>query len=157
MKPNSFFSLLPTTAAAIALPLGKRGFVPSDSCCFTLHDASTNLTIKQTKNNGFLTLSGDNPDGWYCINLSDSRRVLWDASNNACFINPDQAFQCLDPTPSSDVWSIQDAREGALVAVNDRTDFHACGEGVFTDDKGGCRGLKLKATGLQGSCGSFSG
>ena len=156
MKLNYFFSLLPT-AAAIVLPLGKRGFVPPDSCCFTLHDATTNRIIKQTKHNGYLTLFGNNPDGWYCINLSDSRKVLWDAFNNACFINPDQAFQCLDPIPSSDVWSILNAREGALVAVNGMTDFDACEDEVYTNDKGGCRGIKLKAAGLQGSCGGFRG
>ncbi|KAG5979582.1 hypothetical protein E4U55_005008 [Claviceps digitariae] len=156
MKLNYFFSLL-STAAAVALPLNEQGFVPPGGCCFTLHDAATDRIIKQTKNNGFLTLSGDNPDGWYCIDLSDTRKVLWDAFNNACFINPDQAFQCLDPIPSSDVWGIQDANEGALVAVNGRTDFYACGEGVYTNDKGDCRGLKLKASGLQGSCESFRG
>ncbi|KAG6005831.1 hypothetical protein E4U21_007603 [Claviceps maximensis] len=156
MKLDYFFSLLPT-AAALVLPLSTRGFVPLDRCCFTLHDASTNRIIKQTKHNGFLTLSDDSPDGWYCIDLFDSRAVLWDAFNNACFINPDQAFQCLDPIPSSDVWSIQDAKEGALVAVNGGTDFHACGNEVYTNDKGGCRGIKLQAAGLQGSCGSFEG
>ncbi|KAG5951687.1 hypothetical protein E4U53_002500 [Claviceps sorghi] len=156
MKLDCFVSLLPT-AAAMALPLGERGFVAPGRCCFTLRDTSTNQILKQTKNNGLVTLSSDSPDGWYCINLSDSSKTLWDASDNACFINPDQAFQCLDPIPSSDAWSMQDAGEGPLVAVNGRTDFNACGDGVYTTDKGACRGLKLKASGLQGSCGSFSG
>ncbi|KAG5919449.1 hypothetical protein E4U42_006518 [Claviceps africana] len=156
MKPDYFFSLLPI-AAAIALPLRERDLVPPDRCCFTLRDTSTDQILKQAKNNGFVILSGDGPDGRYCINLSDPSDILRDASNNACFINPDQAFQCLDPIPSSDAWSIQNAREGALVAVNGRTDFNACGDGVYTNDKGGCRGLKLKASGLQGSCEGLSG
>lgn len=156
MKFNYLFTLLPT-AAAIVLPLSERGFVPPSTCCFALHDASTDQMVKQTKDNGFLTLSGDDPDGWYCINLSNSSNILWDAFNSSCFINPDQAFQCLDPIPSSDVWSLQDAGEGVLVAVNGKTDFNVCGDKVYTRDKGGCRGLKLKATGLQGSCGNLRG
>ncbi|QPH04885.1 hypothetical protein C2857_002260 [Epichloe festucae Fl1] len=115
------------------------------------------LSAAATERNGFITLSGGNPKGWYCIDLSDSRNILWDAFNSSCFVNPDQAIQCLDPIPSSDVWGIQAASEGVLVTVNGKTDFYVCGDRVYTSDKGACRELKLKAAGFKGSCGSFRG
>ncbi|GAB0135104.1 hypothetical protein EsDP_00003453 [Epichloe bromicola] len=102
MKLNHLLTFLPS-AAAVALPLTQRGHVLPNACCFTLHDAANNRIIKQTEENGFITLSGDNPEGWYCLDLSDPRKILWDAFNSSCFVNPDQAIQCLDPTPSSDM------------------------------------------------------
>lgn len=156
MKLNRLLTF-PPSAAAVALSLTQRGHAPPNTCCFTLHDAANNQIIKQTKGNGFITLSGGNPDGWYCIDLSDSSNILWDASNSSCFVNPDQAIQCLDPIPSSDVWGMQAAGEGVLVTVNGKTDFHVCGDRVYTGDKGGCRRLKLKVADLKGSCGSFRG
>lgn len=153
-------TLLPA-ASAVALP---RQYVPPNTCCFTLHDSSTGQIVQQQTSSGFLYLGGTQPTGWYCINLSDPNKILWDAFNNACFVNPDKVFQCLDPTPSNDEWSIQQSGGSVLVVVNNQSGFEVCpsdsGNLIFTNGKADtsrCRAVTLKAQGLKGSCGSFRG
>ena len=81
-------TLLPA-ASAVALP---RQYVPPNTCCFTLHDSSTGQIVQQQTSSGFLYLGGTQPTGWYCINLSDPNKILWDAFNNACFVNRTRSF-----------------------------------------------------------------
>lgn len=152
-------TLLPA-ARSLSVP---RQYVPPGTCCFTLHDSSTGQIVQQDSGIGYTYLGGSFPTGWYCINLSDPNKILWDAFNNACFVNPDSVFQCLDPIPSNDAWAIQQSGGNVLVVVNGSSDFKVCptntGNMIFTSAKrdGNCRPLKLKAQGLKGTCGSFRG
>ncbi|EFZ01676.1 hypothetical protein X797_010820 [Metarhizium robertsii] len=152
-------ALVPATTC-LALP---RHDVRPDTCCFTLHDSSTGEIVRQQTSSGFLYLGGSQPTGWYCIKLSDPNKILWDAFNNACFVNPDKVFQCLDPTPSNDSWGIEQSGSDVLVVVNRDSSFKVCptdsGNMIYTSAKKdeGCRSLTLKAEGLKGSCGSFQG
>ncbi|EFY90151.1 hypothetical protein MAC_03909 [Metarhizium acridum CQMa 102] len=152
-------ALVPATTCR-ALP---QQDVRPDTCCFTIHDSSSGEIIRQQTSSGFLYLGGSQPTGWYCINLSDPNKILWDAFNNACFVNPDKVFQCLDPTPSNDSWGIEQSGGEVLVVVNGDSLFKVCpadsGSIIFTSARkdASCRGLTLKAKGLKGSCGRFGG
>ncbi|GAO17939.1 hypothetical protein UVI_02026830 [Ustilaginoidea virens] len=154
-------SLLPATAGMV---LGRDAPVPPGACCFALLDVSSGQAVQQRPGGGYLTLGAGDPDGWYCIDLADSKHVLRDAFDNACFVNSDQQLQCLDPTPGFDAWSLQHGGGDALLAVNGGTGFSACrssaGRGVYARVKAGesgCQGIRLKARGLRGTCQDFRG
>ncbi|KAG6220176.1 hypothetical protein E4U34_003076 [Claviceps purpurea] len=124
MKLSYCFALLLPATAGTALPLSHRGFVPSNRCCFTLPEAAPDQISKQAKLNGVIALSGDNLDGWFCIDDSNASNVLWDASNNAYFIISGQTIQCLDPVSIREVRSIRDTKRKALGAVNGGIEAH---------------------------------
>ncbi|KAG6022048.1 hypothetical protein E4U40_004918 [Claviceps sp. LM458 group G5] len=124
MKPVTKLSyclaLLLPAAAGTALPLSHQGFVPPNRCCFILPEATPDKIAK----NGFIALSGDNLDDWYCIDDSNASNILSDASNNAYLIISGQTIQCLDPVSIREVRSIRDTKGKALGAVNGGTGAH---------------------------------
>jgi outer membrane protein assembly factor BamB len=150
-------ALIPA-ATSLAFP---REYVPPNTCCFTLQDSSTGQVVRQQSSSGLLYLGGSQPTGWYCINLSDANDILLDRSNYACFVNPDKAFQCLDPTPGNDLWAIEQSGGNVLVEVNGDSVFKLCptssGNVIYTSAKkgGNCRALRLKAQSLTGTCGNL--
>ena len=154
---SQLISLAPVVAG-LAIRSGGQ-YVPEDMCCFTLHDSNTDEIIKQETRTGFLFVGGHQPDGWYCIELSDPNKILWDQFNNACFVASDKKFTCLDPTPSMDQWAIEQSGGDVLVTVNGDSGFDVCDKGmVYSDgkpDKTGCAAVQLKAQGLQGTCGNL--
>ncbi|KAG6106249.1 hypothetical protein E4U31_000906 [Claviceps sp. LM219 group G6] len=121
MKLSYCLALLLPAAVGTALPLSHQGLVPSDRCCFTLPKAALDQISKQAKSNGFIALSDDNLDGWFCMDDPNASNILWDASNNAYFIFSGQTIQCLDPVSIREVRSIRDTKRKALGAVNGGT------------------------------------
>ncbi|KHN96923.1 uncharacterized protein MAM_05032 [Metarhizium album ARSEF 1941] len=107
--------VLVRVATCLSLP---RQYVRPNACCFTLHDSSTDETVRQQTRHGLLYVGGSQPTGWYCIDLSGAKKVLWDAFNNACFVNPDKEVRCLDPIPSGDSWGMKQSGDDVLVTVN---------------------------------------
>ncbi|KAG5957572.1 hypothetical protein E4U58_005840 [Claviceps cyperi] len=128
MKLSYFLALLLPAAAGTALPLSHQGVVLPNRCCFILPEAAPDQISKQAKLNGFISLSGDNLDGWSCIDDSNASNVLWDASNNAYFIISDHKIQCLDPVSIRVVRSIRDTKRRALGTVNGGIEAHTNGD-----------------------------
>lgn len=163
MLLSTILSLLTPAVSGLVVPRAGGQDVPANQCCFTLHDATSGNIVKQNTRTGYLFLGGNQPDGWYCIDLSDPDKILWDDFNNACFVNPDKSFQCLDPIPSSDEWSLQQSGSDVFIVVNGKSGYEVCPNeenAIYTSDKSDksqCRNLKLKAQGLKGTCQNFKG
>ena len=148
-------------AAAMAAVLPRNQFVPNGSCCFTLHEASSGNEIKQNQDTGFLFLDSSQPNGWYCLNLGDPNKILFDDFGNACIINSDLRFQCLDPTPGDTQYSLRQSDSQVLLTVDGGTDYKACsaqggGEMIWGVQYPGCRTLQLAAKDLRGTCNGLS-
>ncbi|KAM4065441.1 hypothetical protein HRG_004243 [Hirsutella rhossiliensis] len=134
-------------------------------CCFTLHDASSGEILQQDTQTGFLFLNSPQPDGRYCLHRPDNNNVLRDVMDNACIINSALKFQCLDPTPGFNRWSVQQSGGRALLAVDGSTSFKACPAGagaemVWSARKSGglgCRDMRIVANGLEGACRGLDG
>ncbi|POR33066.1 Uncharacterized protein TPAR_06744 [Tolypocladium paradoxum] len=156
-------ALFCTAATAAVLP--RSQYVPNGSCCFTLHEATTSNMIQQEQRTGFLFLDSSRPNGWYCLDLADQYKILFDEFNNACIINSDLKFQCLDPTPGLTQYSLQQIGSQVLLTVDGTTDYKACpaqngGEMIWGAQRAsdpGCRTLQLTAKGLKGTCNGLSG
>ncbi|KAH6609643.1 hypothetical protein Trco_002989 [Trichoderma cornu-damae] len=157
--------LHPSLSSAAVIP--RNYDVPAGYCCFALADVSTGKTIQQNKEYGFLYLDASQPKGWYCLNPSGSRPILWDDNNNACIIAWDGHFQCLDPTPGDDEWSLGHVGTSnstrLLLLHNSSSAYQACpnrdrGEIISSGAPAtaGCRKIQLEATGLEGACSSFT-
>lgn len=149
-------------AAATAAILPRSQYVPNGSCCFTLHEASTGKMIQQEQHTGFLFLESSQPNGWYCLDLADQNRILFDEFNNACIIESELRFQCLDPTPGLTQYSLQQSGSQVLLVVDGTTDYKACpaqggGEMIWGIQNPGCRTLQLSAKDLKGTCNGLSG
>ncbi|TWU79184.1 hypothetical protein ED733_008901 [Metarhizium rileyi] len=159
LLPSLITLIFPAAATSLILP---RQHVRPNACCFTLHDAANGQIVRQQTGSGFLYLGGSRPTGWYCIDLA-LPEILYDAFNNACFLNPDEVFQCFDPTRSDDDWGIKQSEDDVLIFVNGSSRFKVCptesGDLIYSNLKkdARCRGLTLKAMGLKGSCGSLRG
>lgn len=160
MKTSIVSSLLASVASLATASVIPRqhGFVPANSCCFTLHDASTGGAVREDRTYGALELGGGNADGWFCIDLSGDAGILRDEAKNACFVAPDNEVKCHDQLPGPQTWAlVGGGRDGAKKVTYDGEDtFKACDEGgyqsVWSADKGGCREFKVEARGFQGAC-----
>jgi len=156
----NLLALFCTAALAGVIPRSGTQDVPAGQCCFTLHDASTGKVVQQDQETGFLYLGSSQPNGWYCIDLSDTRDILWDDFNNACILTwPDEQFTCLDPTLGPNLWTLN--HSGALRLSHDGgAGYSACssssGEILYSNQKTGCRVLQLKPQGLKGTCDGLS-
>lgn len=155
----SFAALALFASCALGAVLPRVQSVPDGACCFTLRDTTSNKVIQQDKTNGNVYFDAGAPQGWYCINLSDSRDVLLDHLNNACIISIENRFLCLDPTMGVVSWTLDDSDGTALLAHDGETSYHACpnksgGELLWGNDKKatGCRTVSLKAQGFKGTC-----
>lgn len=163
---NLLLSCVLGTAAAVAVLPRDNGVQPG-LCCFALQDAASGRAVQQEKLTGDLFLVSRHPNGWYCLDLADKEQILYDRFRNACTINLDGAFQCLDPTPGLTKYGL--VRDGGLVllAVDGGTDYKACPlgnggpcemvYGVSKSGLSGCRTLRLAAEGLLGACGGLGG
>lgn len=158
-----FLLLFSSITSALVIP--RDYDVPAGYCCFTLTDPSTNKVIQQNKEYGFLYLDASQPKGWYCFNPSKPQPILWDDFNNACIIDWYGQFQCLDPTPGDDVWTLGHGGSNSsdlLLLHNGSPTYQACpnqsgGEFIASGaSEAGCRNIQLEATGLQGTCSSFT-
>ncbi|RFU80915.1 hypothetical protein TARUN_1286 [Trichoderma arundinaceum] len=153
-----FLLLLSSLSSAAVIP--RDYDVPAGYCCFSLTDASNGKTVQQNKEYGFLYFDASQPKGWYCFNTANSRPILWDDFNNACIITWDGHFQCLDPTPGDDTWTL--GGSNLLLSHNSSPTYQACpnqGGGEIISSgatAAGCRNIQLKATGLKGTCSSFT-
>ncbi|KAL7945679.1 hypothetical protein V8C42DRAFT_323853 [Trichoderma barbatum] len=163
LSPKLFLLFLSTFSFAAVIP--RDYDVPQGYCCFSLLEPSTGKTIQQNKEYGFLYLGSNQPKGWYCFNASGSRPVLFDDFNNACIIAWDGHFQCLDPTPGDDKWTLghNGSSSSHLLLHNSSPTYQACpnkGGGEFISSgapaAAGCRNIQLEATGLKGTCASFT-
>lgn len=160
MKTSFIYSLWVVASLATASVIPRQhGFVPANSCCFTLHDASTGALVREDRTNGFLQLGGSNPDGWFCINLSEDAGVLRDESKNACFVAPNNEIKCKDQMPGPQTWDIiSSSKKGVRSLTYDgETSYKACSDGknresLWGVDKGGCRKVKVEAKGFKGAC-----
>ncbi|KAL7923603.1 hypothetical protein ACQKWADRAFT_288764 [Trichoderma austrokoningii] len=156
---SKLFLLFSTLTSALVIP---RDDVPAGYCCFTLTDPSTNQVIQQNKEYGFLYLNAGQPQGLYCLNPSQSQPILWDDADNACIIDWEGQFQCLDPTPGDDVWTLSRSGSNLSLLHNGSPTYQACPNksgGEFISSGGsetGCRNIKLEATGLEGTCSSYT-
>jgi hypothetical protein len=147
---------------AAASPTPKAHSVPAGQCCFELQDSSTNAILQQSKAGGYTYFNGGFTNGWYCVKPGDNQKLLFDNYGNTCFLNPQEQVVCLDPTPSSDEWTLVKQNGSKVLARNGDTGFWACpatsgsGELVFGPPKSskssGCRKLNLKARSPQGKC-----
>ncbi|KAK7413399.1 hypothetical protein QQX98_007701 [Neonectria punicea] len=163
MLPLKSILLFCSLAAAAVLPRVNQD-VPAGHCCFTLNEASTGAIVQENKVNGFLYLNGGKPNGWYCINLSNSQNILLDDFNNACFLAPDGLFQCLDPTIGPNSWTLKKSGSNTLLAHDGSTTFTSCPNknpgqllyGIKSGDSSQCKKITLKAKGFKGTCKSFS-
>ncbi|KAL7814598.1 hypothetical protein V8C44DRAFT_35487 [Trichoderma aethiopicum] len=151
--------LLTTLSSAAVIP--RNYDVPPGYCCFALSDPSTGKTIQQNAEYGFLYFDADQPKGWYCFNSADSRPILWDDFNNACIISWDGHFQCLDPTPGDDTWTL--GSSSPLLLHDSSPTYQACpnkdgGEIISSEAPAaaGCRDIQLLAIGLKGTCSSLT-
>ncbi|KAL6878848.1 hypothetical protein J3F83DRAFT_724118 [Trichoderma novae-zelandiae] len=165
MLSSKLFLLLASVSAAAVIP--RSYDVPSGYCCFALSDPSTGKTIQQNKEYGFLYFDASQPKGWYCFDPADSRPILWDDFNNACIISWDGHFQCLDPTPGDDTWTLSSRSSSSssnpLLLHDGSATYQACpnedgGEIISSGAPAaaGCRDIQLEATGLEGTCSSFT-
>ncbi|OAA33548.1 hypothetical protein AAL_01013 [Moelleriella libera RCEF 2490] len=132
------------------------------ACCFSLLDSSTNGAIQQQKSQGYLAVGGNSPEAWLCTDLFNGRQELRDVANSACFVNPDKVVQCSDVAPGFTLFTLQNSPGGGVrVAADGNPNFSACGGAngnlIHVASQSGCRGLELKAVGLQGKCGDFKG
>ncbi|KAH7149459.1 hypothetical protein B0J13DRAFT_621318 [Dactylonectria estremocensis] len=163
MFPFKCLVLFCSLATAAVLPRAVKD-VPAGACCFTLHDTSTGAIVQQNKDSGFLYLNGAQPNGWYCINLSNSQNILLDDFNNACFLAPDGLLQCLDPTIGPNSWTLKKSGSNTLLAHDGSTTFTSCpGKpsgrllyGTKSGDSSQCKKITLKAKDFTGTCKSFS-
>ncbi|EHK26218.1 uncharacterized protein TRIVIDRAFT_9172, partial [Trichoderma virens Gv29-8] len=155
-----------SSSLSFAAVIPRDNSVPPGYCCFTLSDLSTGKTVQQNTEYGFLYFDASQPNGWYCINLADTAHpILWgDGFNNACIIAWDGHFQCLDPTPGDDTWTLghNGSSNTPLLLHNSSPTYQACpnkGGGEFISSgapaASGCRNIQLEATGLKGTCSSF--
>ncbi|KYK60331.1 hypothetical protein DCS_01468 [Drechmeria coniospora] len=55
---------------------------------------------------GDLLLGSNQPSGWYCLHFADENQILRNEFNDACIINVDSEFQCLDPTPGEMIYAV---------------------------------------------------
>lgn len=159
MKTSLLFSLLAVASslAAASVITRQHGFVPANSCCFTLHDASTGALIRQDRSIGSLQLGGSNPDGWFCIDLSEDAGVLRDETKNACFVAPNNEVKCHDQLPGPQTWALVGGQNSARkVTYDGKETYKACKEGnmetIWSANRGGCRALKVEARGFRGTC-----
>jgi hypothetical protein len=160
---SSKLLLLLFSSLTSALVIPRNNDVPA-GYCFTLTDPSTNQVIQQNKEYGFLYLNASQPKGLYCFNSAISQPILWDDFDNACIIDWEGQFQCLDPTPGDDVWTLGHSSSSSdlLLLHNGSPTYQACPNqsgGEFISSGGsetGCRNIQLEATGLQGTCSSFT-
>jgi hypothetical protein len=158
MARSLLFSLFLCLAAASPVP--QNQYVPDGQCCFALQDTLTGSILQQSKAGGYVYFNGGFPNGWYCIEPYNDRKLLWDDYGNTCFVNPEKQFVCLDPTPSGDKWTLVKQNNSRILARNGDSTFWACPvktgvELVFVPqkaDKTGCRKLNLKANTLKGAC-----
>lgn len=161
---SSKLLLLLFSSITSALVIRRDYDVPAGYCCFTLTDPSTKQVIQQNKEYGFLYLNASQPKGWYCFDPSSSQPILWDEFNNACIIDWQGQFQCLDPTPGDDVWTMGHSGGSNLLTLlhNGSPTYQACpnqsgGELISSGgSETGCRNIQLEATGLQGTCSSYT-
>lgn len=155
--------LLFSLATAAVIPSITKD-VPKNHCCFTLHDTKTDNIVQQDQNTGYMYLGADQPDAWFCLDLTDARDILLDDFNNACFLAPYGQLKCLDPTLGFQSWSLKRSGGNTLLTHDDLTAFKACpndsdGRLVYGDkqtDFDTCQDIELEARGLKGSCGSFT-
>ncbi|KAL7824038.1 hypothetical protein V8C26DRAFT_384672 [Trichoderma gracile] len=161
--PNLLLFLLTSLSSAAVIP--RNYDVSPGYCCFTLSDPSTGKTIQQNKEYGFLYFDANQPKGWYCFNSADSRPILWDDFNNACIISWDGHFQCLDPTPGDDKWTLggSSTSSSPLLLHDSSPTYQACpnkdgGEIISSGAPAaaGCRNIQLVASGLEGTCSSLT-
>jgi hypothetical protein len=135
---------------------------PAGHCCFTLHDSVTGVSIHQDWRNGIMYFGSDYPEGWYCLDLADERKILLDNLYYACFLSPKQEFICLDPIPGHVKWSLTNNGSVRQLAHDEQTGYFACPNkyepdaemlwGSGMQDSTGCRPLQLEARGLKGTC-----
>lgn len=148
-------------AAVTPLPPAPNKHVPEGYCCFSLRDSASNALVQQDRKTGQIYLNSDKPEGWYCIDLSDSRNILYDDYWNACILslNSNQEsigrFTCLDGTPGPNSWTL----ESGHLAHDGDIGYQACpgssGSLVWGEkdgDTAGCTNNLLKATDFQGTC-----
>ncbi|CAM1501120.1 Fc.00g102820.m01.CDS01 [Cosmosporella sp. VM-42] len=164
MPSFSLLALFCTVAAAAVLP---RHNVPSGSCCFNLYDDHTGAIVQQDKPNGDLYFNSKFPAGWYCIDLADSRNILFDDFGNACFLRPNSKGQsvgelvCLDPTPGFNSWTLSSTNRLQHDGI---TTWWSCpsptsGNWIYGQVEGStssCKQIRLKAKGFQGTCGKLT-
>lgn len=161
LKHLVFFCSL---ASALVVPRAGGQDVPAGSCCFTLHEGSSNTIVKQDKSSGFLYLGGAKSDGWYCIDLSNSANILRDDFNNACFLASDGQFQCLDPTIGPNSWTLKKSNKTVYLVHDGDSSYNSCPDkagnkllwGQAQQGASSCKKLSLKAEGFKGSCKSFA-
>ncbi|KAM0256307.1 hypothetical protein ACHAQJ_005073 [Trichoderma viride] len=164
LSSKLLFLLLSSVTSAAVIP--RNYDVPAGYCCFSLTDPSTGKVIQQNKEYGFLYFDASQPKGWYCFNPSKPQPILWDDFNNACIIAWDGHFQCLDPTPGDDTWTLghnSGNSSDPLLLHNSSPTYQACpnptgGEVISSGAPAatGCRDIQLEATGLEGTCSSFT-
>ncbi|KAL7937035.1 hypothetical protein V8C35DRAFT_294524 [Trichoderma chlorosporum] len=166
---SSKLLVLALSSLASAAVIPRDNSVPDGWCCFSLSDPSTGKVIQQNKDYGFLYLDASQPNGLYCFNPQNPEPILFDNSDNACIIDWDGHFQCLDPTPGDDVWTLGHASSSSssssslVLLHNSSPTYQACpnqggGEIIYSGPPSttGCRNIQLAATGFKGTCSSYT-
>ncbi|KAF4951634.1 hypothetical protein FSARC_12863 [Fusarium sarcochroum] len=163
MKYFTLLALFYTLAAAAVLP---RDTVWDGHCCFTLHDVSSGATV-QENTDGNLLLNAGKTNGFFCIDLSNSQNILRDHAFNACFLNPNGVFKCVDPTPGFQSWTLKKSGSNTLLQHDGDNTFNSCsktslsakGTLLYGDkhaDATTCKKATLKAKNFKGTCKNFS-
>lgn len=160
MQPTTLLLTLCSAVAVTALP---STYIFKGFCCFSLQDTSSSNIVQQDTHSGYLSLNSGHSNGWYCLNSNRQDTVLRDGAYNACILDYRNQFQCLDPTPGSDIWTVK-RTGGKTVLQNDGSQgFSACssakGEMLYGSNPPGdakCRKLtQLAVVGMQGACNGF--
>lgn len=167
MKTTSVYGLLVAAFAAspskAAVLPRQHGFVPANSCCFTLHESSrTGTIIREDPTTGVLRLGGSDPEGWFCTDLSSPSSSSWnvgvlrDEVKNACFVTSSDEVKCHDQMPGPQTWALVSKSGARIVTYDGQETYKACADGdseaIFGVDKGGCRKIKVEARGFRGRC-----
>ncbi|KAJ6440459.1 F-box domain-containing protein [Purpureocillium lavendulum] len=161
---------LVATAVSAAAVAPRDNWGPPSLCCFTIAEAGSGspaqFDVGDLLGNVILGVSG-RPDGWFCLDLSSPKKILYGNGDNACIeAAPDSRFSCLDPTPGRDQYTLQAGPDGhTLLSVNGGLDYKACpnphgaGEMVYgaARSEAGCRTLQFVAKSLTGTCPGFTG
>lgn len=170
MLSLKWLTLFTSLALAAVAPIPREAkHVNKGACCFTLQDTTSGALVHQNPQDGITYLNNpDQPEGWYCLYLSDTRDILYDQDMNACILTgnsqlqPIAQFMCLDGTPGFNLWTITGSH---LLAHDGNTSFQSCPNprgkgseiwGKKESNNTGCKTISLKATGFQGTCGNLS-